>query len=685
MCAREVCGRDLCGWARVGLALVWLLAGCTGPPTTRTPMYAADGPTPNPGLAATFQSDQYLRDANATGTARAMQFAVDVQNVQATSEQATRFIFNQQATLAAQATHAESERQAQATATAIAFAQASSTAQSIRTNTAIAQALATETSQVSATGTAIAYAQATEVAAAAHVKATQAREVEATTTAIALQAQIARVESARLTTTIGWAITFTAILGGLILLMWLGLVAIQAWRKRMSVVTHGPYGNPLLILDGPRGQQVIVDPARLFGPAAVIDREGSVIAPELARTWLQERATQRAQLIALQQANHAPPPMVTPTERRAWRRIGPIEWETENVSNTPAFRPLAASAHPAEPNYTLQRAAETFLSDAPWQVLDDWRGGSLPLGLSQSGLLLADPETSPHLLMAGASGSGKTRYGLRPLITAALADGWQVLIFDRSGLDFIPFQNHTNATLRVMHDPAEAVSYLAAIYDEIERRFSILREASVSTWGRLPPPATLHAPRLLCVFDEFSNLADSLSEHEREELWRWARMIAAEGRKAGVHLALALQDPTHKSLDLRIRRNCTPLAFRVKDGEASRVILGAGGAEGLAPRQFLTVLGASGGNAAITRAVAFAPDDDQIAAFLTRRTAPPHPRPEWLHLPAPVVEEKTTIIVEQIRQLRAQGHSLNSIQQQVFGYTGGKAYSVVRAALKGNH
>ncbi len=686
MRAMETRPQNVWWWALL-LITVFSLAGCAGPPASVPPGYAAYGVTPNPALAATFQSDQYLRDANATGTARAMQFAVDVQNVQATSEQATRFVFNQQTTLNAQTTRAESERHAQATATAIAFAQASSTAQSIATHTAIAQALATETSQVSATGTAIAYAQATELAAVAHLKATQAREVEATTTTIALQAQITRVENARLTTTLGWVITFAAIVGGLILLMWLGLVAIQAWRKRMSVVTHGPYGNPLLILDGPHGQQVIVDPARLFGPAAVIERDGTVVAPELARTWLQERTTQRAQLIALQQTNHAPNPPLVPVERRTWRRVGPIEWETENVSGAPAFRPASASAHPAEPNYTLQRAAETMLTDAPWQALDDWRGGGLPLGLSQSGLLLADPETSPHLLMAGTSGSGKTRYGLRPLITAALSDGWQVLIFDRSGLDFIPFRDHANATLRLMRDPLEAVGYLSAIYDEMERRFALLREAGASTWGRLPLPITLQAPRLLAVFDEFSNLADSLGDRAREELWRWARMIAAEGRKAGVHLALALQDPTHKSLDLRIRRNCTPLAFRVKDGEASRVILGAGGAESLAPRQFLTVLGQ-----AVTRAVAFAPDDEQIAAFLARRAASPHPRPEWLQRPAPailspvvgdeIVEEKTTIIVEQIRQLRAQGHSLNSIQQQVFGYTGGKAYSVVRAALK---
>jgi DNA segregation ATPase FtsK/SpoIIIE-like protein len=90
--------------------------------------------------------------------------------------------------------------------------------------------------------------------------------------------------------------------------------------------------------------------------------------------------------------------------------------------------------------------------------------------------------------------------------------------------------------------------------------------------------------------DEVANLADALPTNERRELCRGARMIAAEGREAGVHLALALQDPTHKSLDLRIRCNYLPLSFRVKDGDDSRVILGTGGAEQLPPRQFLTVM-----------------------------------------------------------------------------------------------
>jgi DNA segregation ATPase FtsK/SpoIIIE-like protein len=259
--------------------------------------------------------------------------------------------------------------------------------------------------------------------------------------------------------------------------------------------------------------------------------------------------------------------------------------------------------------------------DAPWQLLDSWSGGGLPLGQCASGLLLVDPEAFPHFLFAGTTGSGKTRFGLRPLITAALADGWHVSIFDRAGVDFTPFRNHPNAVLTLLQDPADTIDYLGALYEVVEARFEWMRKVGANTWSRAPGRKP---PRVLAVFDEFSNLADSLLGRQREELWRWARMVAAEGRKAGVHLALALQDPTYKSIDLRIRRNCMPLSFRVKDSEASRVVLGASGAESLPPRHFLAVLHD------LTQAVAFAPDDDEIATFLANRRVPVYPRPDWL-------------------------------------------------------
>lgn len=57
-------------------------------------------------------------------------------------------------------------------------------------------------------------------------------------------------------------------------------------------------------------------------------------------------------------------------------------------------------------------------ADAPWFILHyQWRGDGLSLGMDANGLLVADPEAHPHLLMAGTSGSGNTCFGL---ITSAL-------------------------------------------------------------------------------------------------------------------------------------------------------------------------------------------------------------------------------------------------------------------------
>jgi len=120
------------------------------------------------------------------------------------------------------------------------------------------------------------------------------------------------------------------------------------------------------------------------------------------------------------------------------------------------------------------------------------------------------------------------------------------------------------------------------------------------------------------------------------------------------------------------------LTFRVNDGDASRVILNTPGAEALGKRQFLTVLGG------LERGVAFAPTDEQIAAFLEHHPVPALAQPEWLPASGPasaVPEASTPDQATQIRALNAVGKSLNAIQTEVFGYRGGAAYAAVKAAL----
>ncbi|MBC8333176.1 MAG: type IV secretion system DNA-binding domain-containing protein [Anaerolineae bacterium] len=438
---------------------------------------------------------------------------------------------------------------------------------------------------------------------------------------------------------------------GLVVLLLLIVGGVAAYRRLMPVlelrlrtIPRGAHDAPLLVLP-----HLLIDPDRNFGPALLIDKDGAAttgLAPDLL---LQERVTARDQAIDL--ARMAQPQKAAPK----------------------VARPVISGA--AQPRLSSQISLPTI---APWQILKTWSGDGLPLGLGTQGLILANPEQHPHFLMAGTSGSGKTRFGLRILITFALASGWQVVIFDRSGLDYSLFQEYPNATLIVLDEPENASSYLMAAYAEIQRRFALLRDASVSTWSRMTHPG----PRLLVVFDEFSNLADALSNKAREKLWRGARMVAAEGRKAGVHLALALQDPSHRSIDLRIRRNCTAISFRVQDQAASQVILGFAGAEQLPPRQFMTMV--DGDATGPARGVAFAPEDEELHAFLQSHPVNAWPYPTWLMEPAqpspPLLDERNL----EIQKLHAQGASLNKIQRQLFGYTGGQAYEQVRQALDSN-
>ncbi|MEK7276819.1 MAG: hypothetical protein AAB427_05675, partial [Chloroflexota bacterium] len=178
--------------------LVLALAACA-------PTAAGEISAFNPDLVSTAQYDQYLRDAGATGTARAVQFAVDIQNVQATADNATSTAY------------------ANATGTAIAEAQMTEQAHANATGTAIAEAQMTEQSHVNATATAVLAVEATRTAA-----------IEATRVQIALDAEQADADRARWVADIAWGLRLIAAAVILFVLAFGLFVLIQVFRKRKS-------------------------------------------------------------------------------------------------------------------------------------------------------------------------------------------------------------------------------------------------------------------------------------------------------------------------------------------------------------------------------------------------------------------------------------------------------------------
>jgi hypothetical protein len=262
---------------------------------------------------------------------------------------------------------------------------------------------------------------------------------------------------------------------------------------------------------------------------------------------------------------------------------------------------------------------------APWRLVqDEWMGGSLPIGMSAEGMVSINPDTDQHLFIAGMAGSGKTRFALRPLAASAMADGWQVVILDRKGADFTLFREQPNAILIPLgaNPVGEITQLLSKIYQEIRRRVDELEINHLQSWQDWG--GSTH--RILVMIDDFQDVITGITNIEsRTELWQLVRSITAEGQRTGMHLAIAVQDPSYTDIDLRIRRYMSPVSFRVSGSLISRVVLNTDGAEALYPRQVMAIL-----NDELVFAFAFAPDDIDIIRFLDDHPHPPLPSPRWL-------------------------------------------------------
>jgi hypothetical protein len=358
----------------------------------------------------------------------------------------------------------------------------------------------------------------------------------------------------------------------------------------------------------------MVDPERSTGPVISVIKGRPQIPPASTDPY-QAQVTARAQAIAALGAapqGRTPPPAL--------------------------FRPDAAPA---------QISSGNAPSSSPWRAIEERTRGKFLLGYDPNAKdpntgrpmrIEADPNgPAPHLLMAGTTGSGKTWLGLRPLITQALGDGYQVIVLNPSAQDYDVFLDSKNARLIHPDDRPELVAeYLRRVYGEMQHREQLLKLASASTWNRMANPF----PGMLVVIDEFANLSDSLRSIDpslREELWNAAIQVANAGRKVGVTLAIALQDPSRKNIGMSLRRQFTRVAFKVQDRDASQIVLGSVGAEKLPEGHFLTIVNG------LQHGIGFKPSDDDIMRYLAHHAAPKLDPPVWLDVESHTVPQHDPI------------------------------------------
>ncbi len=281
-----------------------------------------------------------------------------------------------------------------------------------------------------------------------------------------------------------------------------------------------------------------------------------------------------------------------------------------------------------------------------WSIINGWDGQSRPLGLGRQGIIIAQA-ASPHLLVSGKTGTGKTGYMLRTQATASLAKGYQVINLAFSDSGFGVFIGHPNYHSVKLDQASDIIPCLASVYRELKERKQLIGGESIE-WDHWPN-GTPPRPFVDLLIDELGNIAEDIFSSEEtarngsvktKELWRWITMIANEGRKVGIRFIAALQDPTAKSVHLPFRRNCTLVSFQQGDASQSSAFLGATGAEHLQVGHFMALING------LVIGGGFSPSDDDIKSYLQQHAAPQTPAPAWIEgvvLNQPTLPKQPTI------------------------------------------
>lgn len=228
-----------------------------------------------------------------------------------------------------------------------------------------------------------------------------------------------------------------------------------------------------------------------------------------------------------------------------------------------------------------------IISSAPFQDAAD----ALPLALGKdvAGAPFATSlERMPHLLIAGATGSGKSvciNTLIMSLLYTRTPAELRFILIDPKMLELTPFNGIPHLRMPVVTDPKKAAQALRFCVKEMERRYQMLARQgarNVEAYNRLNlDPLQVEEPKLpyiVVVVDELADLMALLPTEIEEPIGRLAQMA----RAVGIHLILATQRPSVDVITGMIKANFpSRIAFQVASRTDSRVILDMNGAESL--------------------------------------------------------------------------------------------------------
>ncbi|MEX1051776.1 MAG: DNA translocase FtsK 4TM domain-containing protein [Patescibacteria group bacterium] len=209
----------------------------------------------------------------------------------------------------------------------------------------------------------------------------------------------------------------------------------------------------------------------------------------------------------------------------------------------------------------------------------------LGLGRDVAGkVIVADLKQMPHLLIAGATGSGKSvcmNAILVNLLYKNSPEDLRLLLIDPKRVEFVEYNNMAHLLINVVTETDKTISALRWAVSEMERRYQVLsshNRRNIEAFNSDLPAEQAKMPYIVVIIDELADLMTQAANEVEASIVRIAQMA----RAVGMHLIVATQRPSVDVITGLIKANVPArIGFAVPSMADSRTILDQGGAEKL--------------------------------------------------------------------------------------------------------
>ena len=255
--------------------------------------------------------------------------------------------------------------------------------------------------------------------------------------------------------------------------------------------------------------------------------------------------------------------------------------------------------------------------------------GGLPIALGQDtggSPVVMDLTALPHMLIAGATGSGKSvciNSVVASLLLTRPPDELRMVMVDPKRVELTPFNGIPHLIMPVIVDIDEVNGALHGLMREMLRRYKQMEEVGARNISGYNNRTGERLPYLVLFVDELADLMIAGGFEVEQNLVRLAQL----GRATGIHLVLATQRPSVNVVTGLLKANVPArLAFAVASQVDSRVILDSIGAEKLLGKGDMLLLhNESPKPKRVQGTLVYDEEIDHLVDYWTNQTGPPLP------------------------------------------------------------